>query len=167
MTEDPAWLEETVRNSPCAETGPEGKTVELPDFDIEAEIGRGGMGVVYRARQRSLKRTVALKTITPGRLEGPSAVERFRREAEAAGRLSHPNIVPVFQYGSSEGVHYFTMGFIEGESLAARLRSGPLPERDAALILRDVARAIQYAHEQGVVHRDLKPANAPVQLRAA
>ncbi len=143
-----------VSSRPGSEGG-----IEIPDFDLEAEIGRGGMGVVYRARQRSLRRTVALKTITPGRLEGQSAVERFRREAEAAGRLSHPNIVPVYEFGSSRGTHYFTMGFVEGQSLATRLQAGPLPEREAVQILRDVARAIQYAHEQGVVHRDLKPAN--------
>ncbi|MFT7617292.1 MAG: hypothetical protein ACI97A_000927 [Planctomycetota bacterium] len=131
----------------------------LPDYTLIGELGRGGMGVVYKARQISLNRIVALKTIVPGRLSGGTEVERFRREAEAAGRLSHPNIVPVFEIGESSGVHYFTMGLVEGQSLSQKISTQGFEERQAAEIIRDVAQAIQYAHEQGIIHRDLKPAN--------
>jgi WD40 repeat protein len=131
----------------------------LADFDIGKEVGRGGMGVVYRAHQISLDRDVALKMIRDGALASPAEVERFRREAEAAARLDHPNIVPVFETGEDDGHYYFAMGFVEGTSLADRLRKGPFPPKFAAQAVRIVARAVQFAHEHGVIHRDLKPAN--------
>ena len=129
------------------------------DYELLDEIGRGGMGIVYRARQVRLDRTVALKMILTGQLAGDVDVQRFHTEAEAAAQLNHPGIVPIYEVGEHEGHHYFSMGFIEGESLAARLNEGPLPPREAAEITKKIARAIAYAHQKKVIHRDLKPAN--------
>ena len=133
------------------------------DYDLLGEIARGGMGAVYKARQRSLKRLVALKTILPGRLNGEDAVRRFRAEAEAVGRLEHPHIVPVFEFGEAGGRHFFSMGYVEGGSLADKLRDGPLAPRPAAELVAAVARAVQYAHDRGVIHRDLKPGNVLIE----
>lgn len=129
------------------------------DYELLAEIAKGGMGVVYRARQTSLDRIVALKMILGGRLAHDEDIERFRSEAAAAGRLSHPNIVSIHDVGCIDGRHYFSMEFIEGKSLAQLLQNGPLPGRDAARYLALVARAVQHAHEKGILHRDLKPSN--------
>ncbi len=129
------------------------------DYELLVEVARGGMGVVYRARQITLNRTVALKMILAGKLADPDDVQRFRTEAEAAARLSHPNIVAVHEVGEIQGQHFFSMEFIEGSSLAQRLSGGPLPGRDAARYVRQIARAVHYAHRQGILHRDLKPSN--------
>jgi WD40 repeat protein/serine/threonine protein kinase len=131
----------------------------IGDYEILEGIARGGMGVVFKARQKNLKRVVALKMILAGRVANHEEVERFRREAHAAGRLKHPNIVPVHEIGEHEGRHYLTMDFIEGVSLADKIREEILTPRVAAELVCKVAEAIEYAHEQGVVHRDLKPAN--------
>ena len=129
------------------------------NFELLEEIARGGMGIVYKARQTTPGRTVALKMILTGQLASDADVERFYAEAQAVATLDHANIVPVFEVGNCEGQHYFSMGYVEGESLSERLARGPLMAREAATIIRDVAGAVHYAHQRGIVHRDLKPAN--------
>jgi WD40 repeat protein/tRNA A-37 threonylcarbamoyl transferase component Bud32 len=129
------------------------------DYELIEEIGRGGMGVVYKARQVSLNRIVALKMILAGELANDDDVRRFHAEAEAAAKLDHPGIVPVFEVGQHEGQHYFSMAYVEGESLFRRLAQGLPPPREAAEVILKVAEAVAYAHGAGVIHRDLKPAN--------
>ena len=129
------------------------------DYDLLEEIARGGMGVVYRARQRSLNRIVALKMILGGRLASQDDVTRFRTEAEAAARLRHPNIVSVFEVGTCEGQEFFSMEFIDGSSLAQRLDGGKISGKHAARYLRGIALAVDCAHKNGIIHRDLKPSN--------
>jgi tetratricopeptide (TPR) repeat protein len=123
------------------------------------ELGRGGMGVVYKAVQENLGRTVALKTITQRLNRSQAAVERFRQEAAAAAALEHGGIVQVHELGEQDGQFYFSMQFVEGEGLDRRLARGPLPPREAARIVQAAAEAVEYAHRRGVIHRDLKPAN--------
>ena len=135
---------------------------EFGDYTLREEIGRGGMGIVYRAEQRSLGREVAMKVILRGALASDTDIARFRSEAEAAARLEHPGIVRIFEVGEEEGHMYFTMPLVQGRTLSDLIADGPLPNREASRLVRDVARAIQYAHERGVVHRDLKPANVLV-----
>jgi eukaryotic-like serine/threonine-protein kinase len=131
----------------------------LGDYELLAELGRGGMGVVYKARQISLGRTVALKMILRGALASDADVARFQSEAEMAARLEHPNIVPLYEVGQFDGQPYFSMKWIAGTTLAKRLADGPLPPREAAEILAPICRAVHFAHTQGVLHRDLKPSN--------
>jgi serine/threonine protein kinase len=129
------------------------------DYTVVCEIGRGGMGVVYRARQQSLNRVVALKMILPGALASGDDLQRFRIEAEATAGLKHPRIVTVHEVGEVEGCHYYSMDFIEGISLAQKLKDGPLSSRSAARYVQTVAKAIHHAHRKGILHRDLKPSN--------
>lgn len=132
----------------------------LADYELVREIARGGMGVVYEARQKSLRRTVAIKMILAGQLASDEAVRRFYAEAQAAAGLSHPHIVPVFEVGQDAGRHFFSMGYVDGQSLSARVaKDGPLAPAEAARLVETISQAVDYAHQQGVVHRDLKPQN--------
>jgi WD40 repeat protein len=132
---------------------------DVPGYEIIAELGRGGMGVVYRARQTKLGRVVALKMILSGAHAGEADLARFQTEAEAIARLRHPNIVQVYEVGEHEGRPFFSLEFCGGGSLERKLAGTPLPPRAAAALVETLARAMQAAHEQHVIHRDLKPAN--------
>ena len=154
-------LPPTVRDGVTIQTAPApGEKIRyFGEYELLAEIARGGMGVVYRARQVRLNRIVALKMILAGQFAGKADVQRFHTEAEAAAQLDHPGIVPVFEVGEHEGHHFFSMGLVEGESLARRIAVGLLPPKEAAALMVKIAEAVQYAHDKGVIHRDLKPAN--------
>lgn len=129
------------------------------DYELLNVLGRGGMGVVFKARQLSLNRIVAVKMILAGRLATDEDIQRFYAEAEAAGKVEHPNIVTVYQVGEVDGRHYFSMDLIEGPNLAELCRSGPIEPQQAAELLRVVTEAVEFAHSEGILHRDLKPAN--------
>lgn len=129
------------------------------DYELLAEIARGGMGVIYKARHVGLDRVVALKMILAGQLAAEADIVRFRSEAAAAAALQHPHIVAVHEVGELDGQYYFTMDFVEGQSLADLVRVNPLPALRAAEYVKKLALAIHYAHEQGTLHRDLKPPN--------
>ena len=131
----------------------------LGDYELFEEIGRGGMGVVWRARQRSLGRIVAVKVVLGGDFASESARERFRAEAQAVARLQHPHIVAIHEIGEHDGLPFFSMDYIDGSTLADLARAQPLPGGRAAGIAREIAVAVQHAHERGVLHRDLKPSN--------
>src|SRR6266478_1397671 len=132
---------------------------ELGDYELLEEIGRGGQGVVFRARQKSLNRTVALKVISLGQWASKAHLKRFRLEAEAAARLEHPGIVPIHEVGERDGSCYFSMKFVEGGQLDEVARREPIPIRRAVELMANVARTVHYAHEHGILHRDIKPGN--------
>jgi TolB-like protein/Tfp pilus assembly protein PilF len=132
---------------------------ELGDYELLEEIGRGGQGVVFRARQKSLNRTVALKVISLGQWASKTHLKRFRLEAEAAARLEHPGIVPIHEVGERDGQCYFSMKFVEGGQLDEVVRHAPISIRQAAELIAKVARTVHYAHEHGILHRDIKPGN--------
>lgn len=129
------------------------------DYELLDELGRGGMGVVYKARHMRLNRIVALKMVLAGRFADAHDLTRFRAEALTAAALDHPGIVPIHEAGEVDGLPYFSMSYVEGTSLAEEFQRGPLPPNDAARLVRKIAAAVAYAHAQGVIHRDLKPAN--------
>src|SRR5215831_13458784 len=143
-------------------------SAELPlprafgDFELLEELGSGGMGVVYKAKQRTPERLVALKLALAGKFATPEERGRFQAEAKMAARLNHAGIVQVYDVGECDSQIFFSMQYVEGTTLARRVAEGPLPPREAARIVAAVCRAVQHAHENGVVHRDLKPSNVLV-----
>jgi WD40 repeat protein len=150
---------------PVTPAGP-GAASEVPaiaGYEVLGELGRGGMGVVYQARQAGLNRLVALKMILAGAQAGPDDVARFKAEAEAVARLQHPGIVQIHEVGDHAGLPFFSLEFVPGGSLAQRLRGTPLPARQAAALIARLAWAVHAAHQAGIVHRDLKPANVLLQ----
>src|SRR5690606_24020553 len=135
---------------------------DFGDYELLEEIARGGMGIVYRARQKSLDRIVAVKLLPFGTLTSAEYVKRFRAEASAAASLRHPNIVSGQEVGVYEGQHYLVMNFINGVPLSRLAGQGPLPAMQAAAYLASIAEAVHYAHEHSILHRDLKPSNVLV-----
>src|SRR5438132_3060879 len=133
--------------------------MDFGDYELLEKIGRGGQGVVFRARQKSLNRTVALKIIGLGHWATEAHLKRFRLEAEAAARLEHPGIVPIHEVGERDGSCYFSMKFVEGGQLDEVIRRAPMPTRQAVELIVKVARTVHYAHEHGILHRDIKPGN--------
>jgi tetratricopeptide (TPR) repeat protein len=145
-----------LRPGPVAAGGLDGPT---PGYEIVGELGRGGMGVVYKARDTRLNRLVALKMIRAGSHAGPEELARFRREAEAVARLQHPHIVQIYEIGDHRGLPFFALELVEAGTLEQQLHGTPLPPRKAAELVATLAQALHAAHERGIVHRDLKPAN--------
>jgi eukaryotic-like serine/threonine-protein kinase len=139
-----------------------GQGVRLGRYSIVEPLGAGGMGAVYRARDEKLERTVAIKMLAPGVLTGEDARRHFRREALALAKLNHPRIAAVYDVGEQDGADFIVMELVAGESLAAKLRAGALPVKEATAIALQVAEALEEAHEQRVIHRDLKPANVMI-----
>lgn len=131
----------------------------LGQFEIGEEIGRGGMATVYKARQRSMNRTVAIKVLPRQMLHDPGFYERFEREVDVISHLEHPHILPIYDYGQEEGLPYIAMRYLGGGSLEQRIRRGTVRIEDIEKPLRQVAQALDYAHQQGIIHRDLKPGN--------
>ncbi|OHB82309.1 MAG: hypothetical protein A2V98_10270 [Planctomycetes bacterium RBG_16_64_12] len=158
---DTSELEETITLSPSAIQMPS----DFGSYELLEEIGRGGMGVVYKARQKGLDRTVAIKMILAGHLASAEHVRRFQAEAKAAAGLRHQHIVDIHEVGQLHGRHYFVMEYIEGMSLAERIASAPVGVETAVRLMGQVARAVGVLHRQGIVHRDLKPSNILLDCR--
>src|SRR5712664_2635546 len=165
--DDPAHLDEPSHddaNAVAASHSEKGARAaellgELGDYELLEEVGRGGQGVVFRARQKSLNRTVALKVISLGQWASKAHLKRFRLEAEAAAHLEHPSIVPIYEVGEREGSCYFSMKFVEGGQLDEVSRRTPMSIRHAVELTAKMARTVHYAHEHGILHRDIKPGN--------
>src|SRR5216117_2204133 len=162
---DPGGMDKPSRGDATA--APDGKKAtraaellgELGDYELLEEIGRGGQGVVFRARQKSLNRTVALKVISLGQWASKAHLKRFRLEAEAAASLDHPSIVPIYEVGERDGSCYFSMKFVEGGQLDEVVKRAPMPMLQAVELIAKVARTVHYAHEHSILHRDIKPGN--------
>jgi WD40 repeat protein/Flp pilus assembly protein TadD len=165
MTLPPERAKATEADQSCAQKSAVLRYPTIPGYEIQGELGRGGMGVVYKAEQRRLKRLVALKMILAGPHAETEELERFITEAEAAARLQHANIVQIYEIGEHEGRPYFSLEYVEGGSLADRLNGKPQLPRAAAQLVEALARAMHFAHEKGIVHRDLKPANVLLAAR--
>src|SRR5262249_28332057 len=170
---EPETLPPVASAAPCeSETMPPEPPEPVPiaverttvaGYEILEELGRGGMGVVYKARQVGLNRLVALKMILAGGHASQQDLARFRTEAKAVARLQHPNVVQIHEIGDQNGLPFFSLEFCDGGSLADKLDGTPWPARDAAQLVETLARAIYAAHQRGIVHRDLKPANILLQ----
>lgn len=160
---DAEYAETFIRNKTSWNTAdgnaPDDISPQIGPYRLLQKIGKGGMGVVYKAHQVKLNRTVALKMILTGNQAGDDEIARFHAEAEAAAHLDHPNIVPIYEIGEHDGQHFFSMAFVEGISLATQLKDGPMTPRAAAALVKIVTDAIVHAHRNGVIHRDLKPEN--------
>ncbi len=155
---------ETRPDGPAA-AAPPTRLPQIPGYEVREELGRGGMGVVFKAWQPRLKRFVALKMILAHAHAGPDAQARFRREAEAVARLQHPNIVQIYEVGEHDGYPYLALEYLEGGSLADHLGGRPVPPETGARLVETLARAVHSAHQRGVIHRDLKPANVLLSFR--
>jgi hypothetical protein len=150
-----------LQSSPPVPTADE-VAAKLPGYDILGVLGRGGMGVVFKARQKALDRIVALKVLPPAMAAAPGFAERFVREAKAMARLAHPNIVAVHEFGESGGLFYLVLEYVDGANVREAMRTGALGAKDALTIVPQICDALQYAHDRGVVHRDIKPENVLV-----
>jgi serine/threonine protein kinase len=132
---------------------------KFPQLEIIELIGKGGMGAVYRARQKELDRIVALKILPPGIGDDPAFAGRFAREAKALAKLNHPGIVTIYDFGRADGLFYFLMEYVDGVTLRQLLNAGRISPREALAIVPQICDALQFAHDQGIVHRDIKPEN--------
>src|SRR6186713_3244862 len=140
-------------------------TALFPQLEILEFIGKGGMGAVYKARQKELDRIVALKILPPAMSEAPGFAERFTREAKALAKLNHPGIVTIHEFGRADGLFYFLMEFVDGVNLRQLLAAGRVSPREALAIVPEICDALQFAHDHGIVHRDIKPANVLIDRR--
>lgn len=157
---DNAWNGSPEKTIPFPEaSGPAGVLPCVPGYEILSELGRGGMGVVYQARQTRLPRRVALKMVLTGVHAAPDALARFRLEADLLARLPHPHIVTIYEVGEHDGFPFLALELMEGGSLSARLASSPLPPAQAAGLVEALASAVHFAHTRGILHRDVNPAN--------
>ena len=155
----PTQINPDAQSTPAASELGRDSMHRFGDYELLEEIARGGMGVVYKARQKNLNRLVAVKMILAGQFATKQIAQRFKSEAGAAAILQHPNIVAVHEVGVHEGQHFFSMDYVEGRNLAQLVGTRPLPLKHAARYVKLIAEAIHYAHQQGILHRDLKPSN--------